>query len=150
MKHKNQFSSWVLGSRDVKHSDLGSYVGIKKPSSKLFTQLLNIAFESATSIMVEFEESPDFASVSDFSVQVGPRLWKLEKGIDKKKVFSKWLYIGNWVMFLGECDFKDVPSFDFAKIDTELDRVFSRVDLIGGVVSYYDNTYAWVYAKGSK
>lgn len=124
----------------------GTFVRYDRPSAGVVLRLINNALASSSDVLVQGPDEPVEATDGLVCKSIGPCNWRLDARPGDAAIISKWLYLGNWCLFIGGG--KGLPRpFSFSNLEGVLDELFESVGASAGIVAFHDNTAVWAYAR---
>ncbi len=145
LMNSDSFVSYVRNEKRAMRTQRGVYVRFDDPSSDQLVQLVAMALERSPDVLLSGPEDPDGGTVEPLCENVAPFVWRLNARSGDAATIAKWLYMGNWCLFIGADAGKTHLPFGFQQMEKVLDALFESVGAVGGIVAFHDNTTVWAY-----
>lgn len=146
----DSFASYVRSEKGATRTECGMYVRFDRPSSDQLVHLIAMALECSPDVLLSGPEEPGEPAVGPLCENVAPVVWRLKARPGDASAISKWVYLGNWCLFIGADAGRAHLPFEFRNLEYVLDALFESVGADGGIVAFHDNTTVWAYVSKSK
>ncbi|MDX2109761.1 MAG: hypothetical protein SFY80_05910 [Verrucomicrobiota bacterium] len=143
----NTFANYLLHHINAKYTERGIYVRYERPSSIQLTQLISLALESSTNTLLSGPDDMDECGITQDFTRLSPFVWRINASSIPALMIAKWLYTGNWCLFINADATRTCLSFEYRHIEKVIDTLFESVSATGGIVAFHDNTTIWAYAS---